>query len=90
MKLNFFVEDMLFFKYIGCATLAKMLYNALTREESCPDIAWNARGRDFDLVHYHTFGPLALTKEVQSSRSRCSRLTRPPASTPGTSPSPRR
>ena len=66
MKLNFFVEDMLFFKYIGCATLAKMLYNALTREESCPDIAWNARGRDFDLVHYHTFGPLALTNRKYS------------------------
>ncbi|MCT8337633.1 glycosyltransferase family 4 protein [Methanoculleus sp. Afa-1] len=66
MKLNFFVEDMLFFKYIGCATLAKMLYNALAREESCPKMAWNARGRDFDLVHYHTFGPLALTNRKYS------------------------
>jgi glycosyltransferase involved in cell wall biosynthesis len=66
MKVNFFVEDMLFFKYIGCATLAKMLYNALGREESCPMLAWNARGRDFDLVHYHTFGPLALANKKYS------------------------
>ncbi|ABN57010.1 MULTISPECIES: glycosyltransferase family 4 protein [Methanoculleus] len=66
MKVNFFVEDMLFFKYIGCATLAKTLYNALVREEPRPKIAWNAHGRDFDLVHYHTFGPLALTNKKYS------------------------
>lgn len=66
MKVNFFVEDMLFFKYIGCATLAKTLYNALVRDESHPDIAWNARGRDFDLIHYHTFGPLALANKKYS------------------------
>ncbi len=63
MKVNFFVEDMLFFKYIGCATLAKTLYGALAREDSGPKVSWNSRGRDFDLVHYHTFGPLALTNK---------------------------
>ena len=26
IKVNFYVEDMLFFKYIGCATVAKTLY----------------------------------------------------------------
>ena len=66
MRINFVVEDMLFFKYIGCATLARMLYNALIRENSCSKIAWNAHGRDFDLVHYHTFGPLALTNKTYS------------------------
>ncbi|MEG3054967.1 MAG: glycosyltransferase family 4 protein [Methanoculleus sp.] len=66
MKINFFVEDMLFFKHVGCATLAKMLYTALAREEPCLKVAWNARGRDFDLVHYHTFGPLALTNKKYS------------------------
>ncbi|WP_067051899.1 glycosyltransferase family 4 protein [Methanofollis ethanolicus] len=66
MKVNFFVEDMLFFKYIGCATLAKTLYGALAREEAGPEVSWNARGRDFDLVHYHTFGPLALTNKKYS------------------------
>ncbi|MDD4455813.1 MAG: glycosyltransferase family 4 protein [Candidatus Methanomethylophilaceae archaeon] len=66
MKVNFFVEDMLFFKYIGCATLAGMLYRALVREDAGPHISWNAYGRDFDLVHYHTFGPLALTNRKYS------------------------
>ena len=66
MKINFFVEDMLFFKHVGCATLAKMLYTALAREEPCLKVAWNAHGRDFDLVHYHTFGPLALTNKKYS------------------------
>jgi glycosyltransferase involved in cell wall biosynthesis len=63
MKVNFFVEDMLFFKYIGCATLAKTLYSALARNGGGPEVSWNARGRGFDLVHYHTFGPLALTNK---------------------------
>ena len=78
MRINFVVEDMLFFKYIGCATLARMLYNALIRENSCSKIAWNAHGRDFDLVHYHTFGPLALTNRHTVTVSRCSQLTQPP------------
>lgn len=30
MKVNFYVEDMLFFKYIGCATVAKTLYGRLS------------------------------------------------------------
>ncbi|QYZ77963.1 glycosyltransferase family 1 protein [Methanofollis formosanus] len=63
MKVNFFVEDMLFFKYIGCATLAKTLYRALADGNGGPEVSWNAHGRDFDLVHYHTFGPLALANK---------------------------
>lgn len=59
MRVNFYVEDMLFFKYIGCATVAKTLYREL---EHCPDLtmSWKAYRSSFDLVHYHTFGPLAL------------------------------
>ncbi len=30
IKVNFYVEDMLFFKYIGCATVAKTLYRELS------------------------------------------------------------
>ena len=67
MKVNFFVEDMLLFKYIGCATLAKTLYSALIEDvEPCLQVAWNAVNRDFDLVHYHTFGPLALANRAYS------------------------
>ena len=67
MKVNFFVEDMLLFKYIGCATLAKTLYSALIEDdEPCLQVAWNSVNRDFDLVHYHTFGPLALANRVYS------------------------
>jgi hypothetical protein len=59
MKVNFFVEDMLFFKYIGCATAARSLFRSLG-ERNDIDIAYNDRDGPFDLVHYHTFGPLAL------------------------------
>jgi glycosyltransferase involved in cell wall biosynthesis len=59
MRVNFFVEDMLFFKYIGCATVAKTLYNELKRCDDL-DMSWKAYRAPFDIVHYHTFGPLAL------------------------------
>ncbi|MBP2145521.1 glycosyltransferase involved in cell wall biosynthesis [Methanofollis sp. W23] len=70
MKVDFFVEDMLFFKYIGCSTLARSLYRAIEDTEDGPEVSWNAHGRDFDLVHYHTFGPLALAhKQIGSAVS---------------------
>jgi 1,2-diacylglycerol-3-alpha-glucose alpha-1,2-galactosyltransferase len=72
MNVNFFVEDMLFFKYIGCATAAKTLYKALLRGRSV-DVSYNAMGNTFDLVHYHTFGPLALSNEKMNHG--CSVLT---------------
>jgi len=62
MNVNFFVEDMLFFKYVGCSTAAKTLYKALLRGQSV-DVSYNAMSNTFDVVHYHTFGPLALSNE---------------------------
>lgn len=65
MKVNFFVEDMLFFKYIGCATLARMLAGTIARNPAV-DLSWNSFGYDYDVVHYHTFGPLALMDKKYS------------------------
>jgi glycosyltransferase involved in cell wall biosynthesis len=62
MNVNFFVEDMLFFKYIGCSTAAKTLYKALLRENNL-EVSYNAMGNTFDVVHYHTFGPLAISNK---------------------------
>ncbi|HDR72680.1 MAG TPA: glycosyltransferase [Methanoculleus sp.] len=72
MNVNFFVEDMLFFKYIGCATAAKTLYKALLQDRSV-DVSYNAMSSTFDVVHYHTFGPLALSNEKMNRG--CSVLT---------------
>jgi glycosyltransferase involved in cell wall biosynthesis len=59
MRVNIFAEDILSLKYIGCSTVAKTLYRQLSR---MPDIevSWNSSSYDFDVVHYHTFGPLSL------------------------------
>jgi 1,2-diacylglycerol-3-alpha-glucose alpha-1,2-galactosyltransferase len=59
MRVNFIVEDLFFFKYIGSTTAARMLFRALA---TLPDleISWNSSQRDFDLVHFHSFGPFAL------------------------------
>lgn len=59
MKVNFYVEDMLFFKYIGCATVAKTLYRQLGTMDGL-ELSWKGFPDNDDLVHYHTFGPLAL------------------------------
>ncbi|HEY9247351.1 MAG TPA: glycosyltransferase family 4 protein [Candidatus Methanoperedens sp.] len=65
MKVNIFVEDMLFFKYIGCATAAKTLFRQLSRMSDI-DVSWNSNDHDFDIVHYHTFGPLSLINRKYS------------------------
>ena len=59
MRVNIFVEDFLNLKYLGCGTAAKTLYRQLS---SMPDmeVSWNSGSRDFDIVHYHTFGPVSL------------------------------
>ncbi|HZD43886.1 MAG TPA: glycosyltransferase family 4 protein, partial [Methanomicrobiales archaeon] len=59
MRVNIFVEDLLFFKYIGCATVAKTLYRQLRRTNNL-DLSWNSPTYDYDVVHYHTFGPMSL------------------------------
>jgi glycosyltransferase involved in cell wall biosynthesis len=59
MKVNIFVEDFRFLRYIGCATAARTLYNHLAL---LPDmeVSRNLYHGDFDLTHYHTFGPWAM------------------------------
>lgn len=57
MKVNFIVEDSGAFKYLGCATAAKNLYKALSKKI---DISYNDPCLDFDLAHFHTFGPRSL------------------------------
>jgi 1,2-diacylglycerol-3-alpha-glucose alpha-1,2-galactosyltransferase len=59
MKVNIFVEDFRFLKYIGCATAARTLYKYLSRLPEM-EIARNSYRRNFDLTHYHTFGPWAM------------------------------
>jgi len=58
MKINFFVEDMLFFRYIGCATVAKTLYRQLQGEPGI-EVSWKSFSNHADIVHFHTFGPIA-------------------------------
>ena len=59
MKVNFVVEDAFFFRYIGCATVARTLYNQLACMDGL-DVAWKSRIFHHDIIHYHTFGPAAL------------------------------
>lgn len=65
MKINIFVEDLLFLKYIGCSTAAKTLYRALSKMPEV-EISWNSKSSDFDVVHYHSFGPLSLLNRKYS------------------------
>jgi len=58
VKVNFFVEDMLFFRFIGCATVAKTLYLQLQNEPGI-EVSWKSFSNHADIVHYHTFGPIA-------------------------------
>jgi glycosyltransferase involved in cell wall biosynthesis len=59
MDINFIVEDMFLFKYIGCSTVARTLYKCLKQN---PDfhLTWERFRYNADISHYHTFGPVAL------------------------------
>jgi 1,2-diacylglycerol-3-alpha-glucose alpha-1,2-galactosyltransferase len=59
MRVNFIVEDLFLFKFIGSTTAAKMLFRALKNIPEL-EVCWNSKEKDFDLVHYHSFGPFAL------------------------------
>jgi 1,2-diacylglycerol-3-alpha-glucose alpha-1,2-galactosyltransferase len=58
MRVNFYVEDQLFFKYIGSATVAKSLYRQVAAMSDL-DVTWKSYSRTADVIHYHTFGPIA-------------------------------
>jgi hypothetical protein len=59
MKINFVVEDMFVFKYIGCATVARTIYRGLKKQNGI-DLTWERYKFHADISHYHTFGPIAL------------------------------
>ena len=57
MRVNFIVEDKGVLKYLGCATAAKNLYKKLAKNI---DIKYNDNSTDFDIAHFHTFGPRSI------------------------------
>jgi glycosyltransferase involved in cell wall biosynthesis len=57
MKINFIVEDKGPLQYLGCATAAKNLYQALS---DIIEISYNDPSLDYDICHLHTFGPKSL------------------------------
>jgi glycosyltransferase involved in cell wall biosynthesis len=62
---NFVVEDMFYFKYIGCVTAAKTLYHEINKGGS-----WNATWNNklsSPISHFHTFGPVALSSLRKST-----------------------
>lgn len=66
MRINFVVEDMFVFKYIGCSTVARTLYNSLKKQNGI-DLTWKRYRYQADLFHYHTFGPVALLNQRLAS-----------------------
>nr|WP_319540153.1 glycosyltransferase family 4 protein [uncultured Methanospirillum sp.] len=69
MDVNFVVEDMFLFKYIGCSTVARTLYKTL-KQESDLNLTWERFRYDADISHYHTFGPIALLNRRLSGGKR--------------------
>ncbi len=69
MDVNFVVEDMFLFKYIGCSTVARTLYKTL-KQESDLNLTWERFRYDADVSHYHTFGPIALLNRRLSGGKR--------------------
>ena len=62
---NFVVEDMFYFKYIGCTTAAKALHREMNANGTW-NAMWNGESTA-SISHFHTFGPLALYALHQST-----------------------
>ncbi|MDV0443515.1 glycosyltransferase family 4 protein [Methanorbis rubei] len=56
MKVNIYVEDYWVFKYIGCSTLARMLYQGIAAVPGV-EAYYNSSSPSMDVTHYHSFGP---------------------------------
>lgn len=69
MDINFVVEDMFFFKYIGCSTVARTLYKSM-KEKPGLNLTWDRFRYDTEVSHYHTFGPIALLNRRLSGGKR--------------------
>ena len=69
MNVNFVVEDMFLFKYIGCSTVARSLYTSLKAQNGM-NLTWERYKFDADISHYHTFGPIALLNRRLSGGKR--------------------
>jgi glycosyltransferase involved in cell wall biosynthesis len=65
MKVNFIIEQSFGLKYLGCATVSRQLMNVLT--EQGIDVSLNSKKDGFDLVHAHTFGPLAMSQRKKAT-----------------------
>ncbi|MFH1013482.1 MAG: glycosyltransferase family 4 protein [Thermoplasmatota archaeon] len=61
MKVNFIIESSRGLRYLGCATVSKQLMEVL--KEKGIDVALNSKKDEFDLIHAHTFGPLAISQK---------------------------
>ncbi len=67
MKINFIVENNRNLRFLGCSTIAINLYNTLKRKGV--DVHLNSKEKGFDIIHAHTFGPLALSQRKKASTS---------------------
>ena len=65
MKVNFIIEQSFGLKYLGCATVSRQLMNVLI--EQGIDVSLNSKKEGFDLVHAHTFGPLAMSQKEKAT-----------------------
>lgn len=65
MKVNFIIEQSFGLKYLGCATVSRQLMNVLI--EQGVDVSLNSKNDCFDLVHAHTFGPLAMSQKQKAT-----------------------
>jgi len=69
MDVNFVVEDMFLFKYIGCSNVARTLFRHLKLQNGM-NLTWERFRYNADVSHYHTFGPIALLNRRLSGGKR--------------------
>ena len=65
MRVNIRVENFSVFKYVGCATVAMMLYEGLQKTPGV-EVELNSKQHDHDITHCHTLGPGAVYSRMRA------------------------
>jgi len=66
IRVNFIIENFKALKYLGCSTAAMQIAEVMKKDV---EIKINSNERGFDIVHAHTFGPVAIYHTIKDKNA---------------------
>ncbi len=67
IRVNFIIENFRALKYLGCSTAAQQFVGIL--REKGVEVEVNSKNKGFDILHAHTFGPVAILQAAKNKNA---------------------